>query len=196
MRWQPGQVIVRREVWRGKPWLGSTVRIVRDDDELLVTYMVEGTPFAFPDGNWPGGKHPWHGRKGWEGPGVLALHRPGDTCAVFAFWEEPGHRLACWYVNLQAPFRRTAFGFDTLDHDLDIVVEPDGSWWLKDSEVLDAHAAEGRWTKEEVAAIRADAGRLAAELAAGRRWWDEAWAHWMPPPGWAPTPLPEGWDVA
>jgi Protein of unknown function (DUF402) len=194
MPWQPGEAIVRREVWRGKPWTGMTVRVVRDDADLLVTYTPEGSPFAFPDGDWPGGRHPWHGRTGWEGLGVLAIHRPGDPYAVFAFWEEPGRRLACWYVNLQEPFRRTPIGFDTLDHDLDIVIEPDGRWWLKDSELLDAHAAEGRWTSEDVAAIRGDADRLTAELAGGR-WWDEAWADWMPPAGWKPAPLPEGWDV-
>jgi hypothetical protein len=172
-----------------------TLRVVRDDDELFATYTLEGTPFAFPDGDWPGGKHPWHGRAAWEGPGVLALHRPGEPYAVWVFWERPERKLACWYVNLQAPFRRTPGGFDTLDHDLDVVVEPDGRIWLKDSEALDAHAAEGRWTQAEVAAIRTEGERLVGELASGRRWWDESWAEWTPDPDWAPTPLPEGWDV-
>jgi hypothetical protein len=187
-------VIVRREVWHGKAWCGSTVRVVRDDD-LLVTYTPTGTPFAFPDGNWPGGRHPWHGRSAWTGHGVLALHRPGDAYAVFIFWEGPERRLACWYVNFQDPFRRTTIGFDTLDHELDLVVEPDGSRWLKDEDSLDLRVADGRFTAAEADAIREEAARLEAELTARGRWWD-GWAEWQPPPGWTAAELPAGWEAA
>ena len=38
MPWQPGDVIVRREVWHGRPWAGATARVVVDEPELLVTY--------------------------------------------------------------------------------------------------------------------------------------------------------------
>ena len=78
---------------------------------------------------------------------MLALHRPGDAYAVFVFWEGPERRLACWYVNFQDPFRRTAIGFDTLDHELDLVVEPDGSRWLKDEDSLDLRVADGRFSR-------------------------------------------------
>ena len=37
---------------------------------------------------------------------------------------------------------------------------------------------EGRFTPEQVAAVRAEGQRVAAELDAGRRWWDPAWATW------------------
>lgn len=195
MRWRRGDVIVRREIWRGRPWMGSTVRVVSDDEALLATFLPEGTPFAFPDGRWPGGRHPWHGRAGWEGHGVLQLQRPGDAYAVWVFWEGPDRELACWYVNLQEPFRRTAAGIDTYDQELDIVVEPDGSWAFKDVDELELRIREGRFTEAEAAGIRAEGERLAGELAAGRRWWDEAWAGWLPDPAWGPTPLPEGWDV-
>jgi hypothetical protein len=194
--WRPGEVIVRREVWHGSPWAGSTVRVVRDDAELLVTYTPEGTPFAFPDGDWPGGRHPWHGRSSWSGHGVLALHRPGDAYAVFVFWEGPERRLACWYVNFLDPFRRTAIGFDTLDHELDLVVEPDGSRWLKDEDSLDLRVADGRFSPAEAEAIRGEARRLEGELTARGPWWDDGWAEWQPPPGWTAAELPAGWEAA
>jgi Protein of unknown function (DUF402) len=195
MRWRHGDVIVRREIWNGRPWMGSTVRVVRDEETLLATYTPEGTPFEFPDGAWPEGRHPWHGRPGWQGHGKLMLQRPGDAYAVWVFWSGPTRELACWYLNLQAPFRRTEIGYDTYDHELDLVVEPDGSWWLKDDDQLDERIRAGRFTEHEAAAIRAEGERLAGELAAGRRWWDESWAEWEPDPDWAPAPLPEGWDV-
>jgi Protein of unknown function (DUF402) len=195
MPWQPGDVIVRREVWHGSPWCGSTARVVLDEPELLVTYTPPGTPFAFPEGNWPGGRHPWHGRDVWSGHGTLALHRPHDRYAVFVFWEEPGRRFACWYVNFQDSFRRTTIGFDTLDHELDLVIEPDGTWWLKDIAGLELRVADGRFTPAEADEIRAEAATVAQALAAGERWWAESWARWEPPPAWTAAPMPAGWDA-
>jgi hypothetical protein len=192
--WGPGDWIVRREIWRGRPWLGTLVHVVEDRPDLLVTYLPTGAPFAFPDGEWPGGRHPWHGRGGWEGHGVLMLHRPGDVHAIWLFWSEPGRTFAGWYVNLQRPFVRTAVGYDTQDLELDIWI-PDGeAWQWKDRDELDTRVAEGRFTREEVAEILVEGDRIAAELDAGRRWWDERWRDFEPDPGWAAPGLPAGWD--
>ena len=108
-----------------------------------------GAPFAFPAGDWPGGRHPWDGRGGWEGHGVLMLHRPGDRYAVWHFWEEPARRFAGWYLNLQEPFRRTNVGFDTQDLELDVWIPAGGRPRLKDWELLDRRVAEGRFTAAE-----------------------------------------------
>ncbi len=109
------------------------------------------------------------------------------------FWEGPERAFAGWYLNIQEPFRRTPIGFDTQDLELDIVVSPDGSWEFKDEEELDPWIARGRWTAEEIAAIRAEGARLGAELDAGRYWWDTAWAEWEPDPSWPAPTLPPGW---
>lgn len=192
--WRPGQAIVRRELWRGRPWLGTTVRVVADEPHELAVYLQEGAPFAFPDGDWPGGRHPWHGRGGWEGHGVLMLQRPDDAVAVFAFWDGPERSFRGWYLNFQAPFRRTPVGIDTADHDLDIWIEGD-TWRWKDAELLDERVRDGRFTPAEVDAIRAEGERVAALLDRGERWWDEGWARWAPDPEWTPAELPPGWDV-
>ena len=89
MAWRTGEAIVRREVWRGKTWEGLIVFVVDDAPDLLVSYLPEGSPFGFPEGDWPGGRHPWHGRGGWEGHGVLMLQRPGESYAVWHFWHGP-----------------------------------------------------------------------------------------------------------
>jgi predicted RNA-binding protein associated with RNAse of E/G family len=90
-------------------------------------------------------------------------------------------------VNIQEPFRRTALGYDTQDLELDIWVPPGRPWEWKDEELLADRVREGRFTDEQVIAIRAEGNRIAAELDAGRRWWDDAWAGWVPDPSW-PTP--------
>jgi hypothetical protein len=193
-RWAPGTPIVRRDVWRGHPTVGWGGHVVRDDDDLLVLHMPTGSPLAFaPD--FFGGPHPWAGRDRWQGHGVLQLQRPGDMHALWVLWDGPERELACWYVNIQEPFRRTPLGIDTQDLELDLVVAPDGSWRFKDDEELEPWVERGRWTAEEVVAIRAEGARLAAELDAGRRWWSDEWATWEPDPAWPAPTLPEDWDV-
>lgn len=196
MRRRPGDEIVLREVWRGRPWLVVPVRVVRDDADLVALYLAEGTPFHFPDGEWPGGRHPWHGRDAWKGHGVLQLHRPGSAHAVWLFWDGPERRFAGWYVNLQRPLERTRLGFDTLDHELDIWIPEGERWRWKDEELLEASVAAGRFTRDEVAAIRAEGARVAADLDAGRRWWSDGWKRWEPDPAWAVPRLPENWENA
>jgi Protein of unknown function (DUF402) len=194
-RWHEGEQIVRRELCRGRPWLGQAALVVEDSDALLALYVANGSALAFPDGDWPGGRHPWHGKERWRGHGVLQLQRPGEAHAVWVFWRGPERSLSCWYVNLQAPFRRTPLGIDTEDHELDIVIQPNGTWRFKDEERVDPWIALGRWTEDEVAAIRAEGDRIAAELEAGRRWWSDDWAEWEPDPSWRGGELPAGWDA-
>jgi hypothetical protein len=190
MGWQPGEVIVRREVLNdGRSWLQVPVIVVRDDPDLLATYIAEGAPFRCPPGRWPthDGLHPWHGRGRWQGHGVLMLQRPGDAHAIWVFWFGPQREFRGWYVNLQEPFRRTAIGYDTQDLELDIWVPLDGPWEWKDDEVLAQRVREGRYTPEQVAETRADGRRIGRELDAGRRWWSNDWSRWQPDPAW-PTP--------
>ena len=196
MRWLRGDVILWREVWRGRPWLVWPARVIEDTGERLALYLAEGTPLGFPAGSYPWeGGHPWSGRDRWEGHGLLALFDEGAAHAVWVFWAGPQRELAGWYLNLCRPFERTERGIDTLDHELDIWVEPSGRYRFKDDERLDGWVELGRWSAAEVAAIRAEGARLAAELDAGRRWWSEDWAAWEPDPRWEVPELPAGWDV-
>jgi len=189
-RWRPGDVIVRREMLGGRPWSAIPVYVVRDDDELLATYIAEGAPLAFGDAGIP---HPWLGRSTWSGHGALALHRADDAHAILVFWEGDERRFAGWYVNFQAPYRRTPLGFDTLDHEIDIWIPDGGAWQWKDEDKL---AAGERFSPEEVARIRAEADAVARDLDAGRRWWSEGWASWEPEPGWSAPQLRDDWAAA
>jgi hypothetical protein len=194
-QWRRGEVIVRREVWRGRAWLGSPVYVVADEPTLLALYLPEGAPFGFPKGEWPGGLHPWHGRASWEGHGVLMLQRPTDAYAVWVFWTGPDRHFAAWYVNLQDPFRRSQHGIDTLDHEIDLVSTDGEHWEVKDADLLNKRVAEGRFKPAEAAAIRLALNELLAQLATGGRWWNDEWASWAPDPSWSTPELPDGWHL-
>jgi Protein of unknown function (DUF402) len=194
--WQPGQVIVRREVWRGLAYAAIPVVVVADDPGLLAAYIPEGAPFGFHDEEWPPGRHPWRRYGAWQGHGALTLQRPGEAHAVWVFWEGEPRRFARWYLNLQAPFRRTRIGFDTLDHTLDLWSTDGRTWHWKDSEMLDQRVAEGYFTEAEAAAIRSEAARFEDETRERGPWWDVAWADWRPEPGWRVPELRPGWDQA
>ncbi len=203
-RWEPGERVVRREVWRGRPWSALPMYCVRDTADLLALYMPVGTPIGFADGEWPTptGRHGWNAGPGtvWLHQDVLQLHRPGDAYSVWTF--SPGQNPAeqGWYVNLQDAFRRTAMGIDTLDHELDLVIDPDGGWQFKDVDEFHEGIELGRFTAREAAEIEALGDRLATIIDAGAQWWDDRWKNWTPrpeleqplalPPDWADTVSP------
>lgn len=101
-QWSFGETVVRRELLHGHPWIGFSTYVVEDTDQLLAVYLAEGSRLGFPD--WP-----------------------------FEEWVHcPGRDFAGWYVNLQEPIVRHERGFDTLDHELDFWLHPDGTWSAKD----------------------------------------------------------------
>ena len=198
MVWEPGDVVLRRELLHGHPWIVLPVRVVHDEPDLLATYLAGGTPFGFPE--WPlaDHRHPWQiaGHEAWSGHGKLMLHRPGDAYSVDLFWDGQERSFSGWYFNLQAPLRRHSRGFDTLDHELDYWWPAGSSWQVKDAELFEQRIVEGRYDEELAATVRTTAAQLEALLDHGPYWWATGWDHWQPPAEWAAPGLPEGWDSA
>lgn len=190
--------MARREWLHGQLWLGFATYVVEDNDDLLAVYLPEGSELAFPD--WPFDQwvHPWleAGHRAWRGHGKLMLHRPGDAYSVDLFWTGPERTFAGWYLNLQEPFARHCRGFDTLDHELDYWLAPDGSWSVKDDELFEQRVVEGRYSTDQAVAIRATGRQVVEMLSSGSPWWDKSWAEWTPPSHWQSLHLPEGWDRA
>jgi hypothetical protein len=93
VRWQPGDVIVERQVWHGIVTAGFPTIVIESSDEHIVTYIPPGAPFGFPDDPVhpsPTGRHPWYGRSGWTGHGKLDIVRFGDDGAAMTVRSRAG----------------------------------------------------------------------------------------------------------
>ena len=198
VQWHHGEVVTRREINWGKPAIAWPVVVVSDEPDLLVTFTPTDAPFAYCANPYSSlrPRHPWWPKNRWEGHGVLMLQRPDDAYSVWHFWTGPDRDFECWYINLQDPFMRTPIGFDTEDHELDIVIDVSGEWHFKDVELLDERICEGRYSSLGGAAIKTQGQQLAEMIDAGDTWWDPHWAQWSPPGNWTtPSEVEPGWDL-
>ncbi len=196
-RWAAGDVIVRREVWRNRPWMAMQAVVVEDDLSALVLYVPTGSPFAFEEGPWPtaDGRHPWDGiRSSWAGHGALMLHFEGEPYAIWHFWSGQDRQFVGWYLNLQDPYRRTERGIDTLDHEIDIVVGPDGEFEVKDEDAFADCIEYGRFDHDVADRIRDTSAALTDRLRHEGIWWDKKWVTWSPPDDSSPPALPSDWS--
>jgi len=184
--------------------------VVSDDERGLLMWIARGTPVVnqvsgdgrgmrtMPFTEWiTAGTSLKHGP--WDGPGLLKLIPPNAHHSVWWFRDDAG-TFANWYVNLEEPGVRwddgTLAGIDMVDQDLDIVVEPDRTWWWKDEdEFLERLALpEHYWVRDE-AAVRAEGERVIKRIESGEFPFDGTWCDYRPPESWIlPPELPEGWD--
>ncbi|HZD18525.1 MAG TPA: DUF402 domain-containing protein [Actinomycetota bacterium] len=200
-RFEPGEAVALRDVLRGRIWTARPVTVVRDADDGWMFHIPPGTRWFAPwrdDAGWLRSKAPgttWGlRRRTWSDAHVLSFAWPGCGHAVLYFWDQEW-RPRSWYVNVEVPLRRWAAGFDTLDQDLDVVIEPDRSAWRwKDEEDVEEGVRLGTYTREEAAGFRREAERGLRRVLDREPPFDRDWATWRPDPSWPTPTLPEGWD--
>ena len=210
MRFEPGRLIVHRNVRRGRIGWVRPARVVSDDERGLLVWIERGTPVASEVTDDGRGMRAmafaeWitysyrSGLGRWNGPGVLKLLPAGAAHSVWWFRDEAG-RFANWYVNLEEPGVRwddaTLAGVDIVDQDLDVLVWPDLSWeWKDEDEFVERLALpEHYWVADEMA-VRAEGERVIKMVEAGEFPFDGTWCDFIPDPGWTPpAALPAGWD--
>lgn len=197
--WDRGAVVTRRDVHAGRPWYAVASVVVDDRAGLLVTYTPPGSECAMPVGGSAGFVVELASRE-WElGPAVrynhtLGFSEDGRSHAVMMFWNEAWEFLG-WYVNLEAPSRRTSIGYDTCDYHLDVVIAPDRrSWMWKDEDHMAAAVSSGLFSPTDVDALRLEALEVVARCEAGDDPFTLDWVAWRPDPIWPIPRLPAGWE--
>jgi hypothetical protein len=198
---------VLRFAWEDRLSWVEPVTVVEDSSELIALYLAMDTPIKRPvrkDGQ-PIPRFqsyesqdpvPWQLGDGlWVEHSVLWLARPGAAHAIGVFWQGSEQQFIGWYGNLQAPLERTAVGFDTTDHVLDVQIAPDRACNWKDEDEFLIVQRRGLITPAEAVEIRAEGERVIA--AAEQNLWpfDAGWEHWQPNPAWPIPTMPDGWDT-
>ena len=202
MTFAPGTAVVLREILRGQVWAARAATIVADGDGLQMFYVPIGMRWRGPDPDahdelirTKSTATSWDlVERTWAATHALSFAWPGAGHAVLHYWDE-AWRPVSWYVNVQQPLRRFAAGFDTLDEDLDVVIEADrGSWRWKDEEDVALATELGLYEAGDLERFRREGARGRDRVLEREPPFDREWVDWRPDPSWAIPSLPAGWD--
>ena len=199
--WEPGDAIAIRERWNGAVFEARPAVVVQDLPSQTTLFVPAGVVCGMPVDDE--GRQlrepdrPWRLELRARGTlDILSFAWPDVSYAVLLLLE-PGGPSHGWYVNLQAPLRRTSIGFDTVDHVLDVVMSLDRSTWTwKDEDELAEAVALGLFTEADVASFRSWGERAVEHLTRPSPPFDGPWEDWRPDPSWSMPELPAGWDLS
>src|SRR5262245_58500529 len=134
--WISGNSILWRGIDRQRVWHAQTVIVVKDTPEETVVALLPGTECMAPEGYLNGkdsNKRRWHFKEktwglekySWHTHRLLIILEPEKYYAMMLFWNDKSNEFICYYNNFQLPFQRSHFSIDTLDLDLDLIINPD-----------------------------------------------------------------------
>jgi len=200
-----------RGVVNNQVWLAESVIVVKDQPEETVLLLVPGAQCAFPEGYWrwrinkdfSQGTRWQEARRdpialrefGWERNRVLIFLEPEKFYSCYLFWDHASGQFNCYYINFQLPFHRSHCGFDTLDLDLDIVIDPQFRWEWKDEDEYQAGIRDGGIQDEWVKGIEKSQQEVFDRIARRSYPLDGSWLQWRPLPTWLPPQLLARWQV-
>lgn len=207
--WKPGEAVALRGIYNQRPWYIQSAVVVQDKPKEVALAILPGAECYAPEG-YINGKHGPSGqwdrwgeyaqnnwklqRYTWRTNRLLILLQPEKYYASYYFWQADENRFIGYYINFQLPFQRSKAGFDTLDLELDIVVEPTCEWHWKDVDGYREGIERGIICKEWVQEIDAAKQEVLEKIEKHLYPFDGAWLGWIPDPNWQPPALPENWD--
>ena len=223
-RWSRGDQILWTFINPAHPGLYDQrpVTVIADDSQHLAVWLESGTRMLHhvladgsgirtADGSARFGAPRAQGLKRWQGPGIVAVFQPGADYSVWFFENREGRttlaassdasssapaRRDSFYVNLEEPFTRFDLGILTSDHVLDIVVNSDGTFRLKDEDELEFAREAGMFSTEKVERIRSAADSAIEDIRAWAFPFDSDYPDFQPDPDWPMPDLPAetSWD--
>jgi predicted RNA-binding protein associated with RNAse of E/G family len=203
--WKPGDVISWRGIYRERIWHVQPTILVRDSPTETVLTLLPGTE-CIAEETYPKGKkngqrrwyfvdHDWKLAKyTWNTNRLLLIFEPQKYYSIILFWNHQNNDFLCYYVNFQLPFKRNLSAVDTLDLDIDLIINPDLSYEWKDIEDYQNAIAHGLILPEWSRGIETATDEIMARLEMRQYPFDGSWLDWKPDPAWQPPTLPQNWD--
>ena len=203
--WKPGDIVAWRGIFAKRVWHVQPTIVVKDSPDELVLTLLPGTEciaeetylkgkqnsnrrWDFKDRDWRLEKYIWQTNR------LLLIFEPEKFYSTIYFWNNASHKFLCYYINFQEPFRRNAYGVDTLDLDLDIIIRPDLSFEWKDEADYQKAIDHGIIFPDWVQGIETAKQEIFDKLEKRQYPFDGHWLNWMPDPDWSPPRLPMNWD--
>ena len=209
--WKAGESCALRGIVNNQVWLAQSVFVVKDTQNETVLLLLPGARCAFPEGYWywRNDKDHSHGTRwqaarsdtillrefDWQTNRILMFLEPEKYYSCWLFWDHASEQFSCYYINFQLPYRRSHSGFDTLDLDLDIVIDPQFNWKWKDEAEYQEGIREGGIHSDWVKGIQQSQAEVLERINKRRYPLDDAWLAWRPDPAWTVPGLPEKWQV-
>jgi hypothetical protein len=203
--WKPGDVITWRGIYRNRVWHAMPTFVVKDGLHELVLAIKPGAE-CMVEANYArrkkNGKRRWDFKHEdwtletfvWHTNRLLFLLEPQKYYATILFWHNASNNFLCYYINFQLPFERRGCGIDTLDLDLDLIINPDFSQEWKDLDDYQKAIDSGVMFSDWVEGIENSKREVLQRIQKRQYPFDGAWINWMPDPSWQPPTLPENWD--
>lgn len=209
MIWQAGDTVVVRGIYKDQICHVQSARVVKDSTTETVLLVEPGAECAAPSGylqhrhvdqtQWDRWRETLNGSLNiqictWHTNRFLILLEPEKYFSTIYIWDHASGEFLYYYINFQLPFRRSQLGFDTLDLDLDILVNIENEWEWKDLQEYEKGIRSGGIMAQWIDEIQKAQAEVFARIDQQAYPLDRTWLGWLPDPGWPKTTLPSGWD--
>ena len=134
-------------------------------------------------------------RATWTDFDVLRFAPTGQPWSMWCFFEEGTRAFEGWYVNVEEPHTRDAGATYSVDHVLDIEIDPDRTHVRKDEDELVEAVRRGRYTQAEADRITDVATEVEALIDTWASPFCDGWERFAPDPAWPIPDQPPGVEV-
>jgi hypothetical protein len=207
--WNSGDTVAMRGVYNNWICYAQSARVIQDTPSETVLLVEPGSECAAPadyihrrhgDGShWDRWQQTMSNTLNvetfaWRINRFLILLEPEKYFSTVYIWDGASGEFQHYYINFQLPFKRSHCGFDTLDLDLDILVNIQNEWEWKDIDDYEKGIRSGGIRPEWVGEIEKAKGEVFTRIENALYPLNRHWLDWRPDAIWPKTTLVHGWD--